>query len=62
MDSEDEFMSGMSSDDDMLQESDNDDGSADGTFTPMASISSPLVPVMTRFADILLRTNRLRIR
>ncbi|TVY54427.1 E3 ubiquitin-protein ligase dbl4, partial [Lachnellula cervina] len=29
MDSEDEFMSGMSSDDDMLQESDNDDGSAD---------------------------------
>ncbi|TVY91843.1 E3 ubiquitin-protein ligase [Lachnellula willkommii] len=29
MDSDDEFMSGMSSDDDMLQESDNDDGSAD---------------------------------
>ncbi|TVY15677.1 E3 ubiquitin-protein ligase dbl4 [Lachnellula arida] len=29
MDSDDEFMSGMSSDEDMLQESDNDDGSAD---------------------------------
>lgn len=29
MDSEDEFLSGMSSDEDMLQESDNDEGSAD---------------------------------
>ena len=30
MSSEDDFMSGMSSDDDMLQESDNEEGSADG--------------------------------
>jgi hypothetical protein len=34
MSSEDDFMSGMSSDeDDMLQESENDDGSADGMQT-----------------------------
>jgi hypothetical protein len=43
MDSEDDFMSGMSSDDDMLQESDNEDGSADGMFI---SSASPFVPTV----------------
>jgi len=50
MDSEDDFMSGMSSEDDVLQESDNDDGSADGMFAPGISLKAPF---RTPFADAL---------
>lgn len=39
MSSEDDFMSGMSSDDDMLEESDNDDGSVAGMFDTELDLS-----------------------
>lgn len=51
MDSEDDFMSGMSSEDDVLQESDNDDGSADGMFAPGMP---PQCSFMKPFADTVL--------